>query len=133
MYKHLLATVLGVALLGPITAQAMTAYASNEITLHAGPGATYPAVEQLSQETRLWLMGCQGDWCDVSHGRVRGWVRAGQITLSNGSRVSEEIPVASFDLDNYWEDHYRHESFYDNRDQWRETTRRQVAETASAP
>jgi uncharacterized protein YraI len=131
MGKHLLASVLGVALLSPIAAQAMTAYAGKDITLHAGPGATYPTVEQLSQDTRLWLLGCtrQGEWCDVSHGRIRGWVRLGQIALSDGFRISDAIPVASFNLDDYWSEHYRHEPFYDNRDRWRGTSRRQVAES----
>ncbi len=122
MRTLLLGTVVGVALLNTATAHAMTAYADDAVTLHAGPSPNYPAVEQLSKDTRLWVIGCREtmDWCDVTHGRTRGWVRASALGIPNEPKSTNGISVAKFDLDSYWHDNYRHEAFYAERAQWRD-------------
>ncbi len=128
MRRLLLGTVLGAALLSPIAASAFTAYADETLSVHAGPGANFPALEELDTSTRVWLHGCSQtlEWCDVSHGRMRGWVRGEHLAVPREKLASGEIPVAKFDIRSYWNDNYRDEKFYGDMARWAD--QRQVAE-----
>ena len=128
MRTMLLGAVLGAALLSPMAAYALTAYAGETLTVHAGPGANFPSLVQLGTDTRLWVHGCrQGlDWCDVSHGRMRGWVRGDRLAIRSDKGAIAEIPVASFEIRAYWEENYRREPFYGDIGRWE--AGRQVAE-----
>ena len=118
MRTMLLGAVLGAALLSPIAANALTAYVDETLTIHAGPGTNFPTLDALSPQTRLWIHGCRAehDWCDVSRGRLRGWVPADQLALPG--RDVAEVPVAGFDIRAYWGENYRREAFYAELLRW---------------
>jgi uncharacterized protein YraI len=130
MKAKYLASVLAAAFMLPAAAHAQTAYTADSLTMRAGPGRDYPRIERLSRNSRVFIHGCvdRFDWCDVSRGRLRGWVDGDALmipyegrrlrVLEYGPRL--DVPVISFRFDNYWNDNYRRHSFYRDRDRWRE-------------
>ena len=118
MRTMLLGAVLGAALLSPMAASALTAFADETLTVQAGPGVNFSSLEQLSPQTRIWIHGCrqEHDWCDVSRGRLRGWVRAERLAVPGGGAI--DVPVAGFDIRAYWDANYRREPFYAELPRW---------------
>ena len=123
------ATVLGAALFAPVAANAAVAYLTDSTSLRAGPGRDFPRIERLPSNVRVELYGCidRFDWCDVRVGRMRGWVDGDDLTvpwrgrrvgiIEYGPRLS--LPLISFRIDNYWDEHYRRHTFYRDRDRYR--------------
>ena len=97
--------------------------------LRAGPDISYPRVALAQARSRVTIHGCLRDWswCDISNrASNRGWVVARQIaSLYRGRQqpVNSIAPriaigVLSFNFNRYWDDNYRAQPFYGQRDRW---------------
>lgn len=115
----------GAALAPPALAEY---FVTAHVNLRAGPSQYYPSIRVISPGTVLELYGCQTgyDWCDVSSGPYRGWVRAAylnsthdgqQVAVANNAALLA-IPIITFALYSYWDNHYRSYSWYKRRDYW---------------
>ena len=112
------------------SAQAATAYATNNLHLRAGPDGRYPSVGVVRDGERVELLGCvDGEqWCEVeTRDGEYGWVAAYYLRLTklNGRRVTiiEEkadggVRVIIYNPHYYWDRHYRNKYFYKDRDKW---------------
>ena len=119
-------TLLGLAAL-PAVASAETAHVASSVNLRTGPDADYPRITTLRAGQRVEVYGCINDWswCDVASGRDRGWVSATYLQYDHGGRrvainrsgASLGLPVLSFVLATYWDEHYRNKSWYSQRNQ----------------
>ena len=49
--------------------------------LRSGPGETYAAIDELSHDVRVRVMGCDGRWCRVADGTVEGYVDRDALAL----------------------------------------------------
>ena len=129
--KAILAATLALATIGlvPSTASAATraGYVNASVNLRTGPAADYPRIVTLRGGQRVQIFGCINDWswCDVSAAGYRGWVSAGYLDYDNNGRrvgISRQgagigLPVLSFILGNYWDEHYRGKPWYGQRSQ----------------
>ena len=117
-------------LAAPGAALAAEGYATANVNLRSGPSTAYPPVVVVPVGSSLDVYGCLAEtpWCDVSYGRIRGWMSGKYIqTVYRERRVRVDpeyyrplgIPIIRFDLDNYWERNYRGRDFYRDRDRWR--------------
>ena len=109
-------------------ADAQQAYVSTRTTLRAGPDFGYPQVAWLGGGTTVYVNGCVAGyrWCDITSGPVRGWANARHLQYfynnhrvmiyGNGGRFG--LPIVGFALGSYWDNHYRGQSWYNNRDRW---------------
>ncbi|HUX81768.1 MAG TPA: SH3 domain-containing protein [Halothiobacillus sp.] len=109
-------------------AQAQEAFTAKYVNLRAGPARAYPLVAVLPPRLHIRVYGCLSNysWCDVQAGPNRGWLYAGNINypyrntyepiLGYGSVLG--IGVIGFFVGDYWNAHYRHRSWYPDRDQW---------------
>lgn len=100
-----------------------------QIWVRAGPDVTFPRVDLARARSRVTVHGCLRDWswCDVS-GRStrRGWVASQHIaSLYRGrqqplNRIAPRIGVGvlNFNISRYWDDNYRTQTFYGQRDRW---------------
>lgn len=129
--RHLLVLLafglLGAGLSAP--ALAGNAYVGVNLVLRAGPDIGYPDVMVVPAGSYVAVQGCLDDytWCDVAYGGQRGWLAATYLQYDYGNnwvyvpaygpRIG--IPVVSFVLGVYWDSHYRHRSWYRDRDRWR--------------
>ncbi len=121
--------ILGLAAL-PAVASAETAYVNSSVNLRTGPASDYPRITTLGAGQRVEIYGCIDDWswCDVSTSRDRGWVSAGYLNYDySGRRVAISssgaklgLPLLSFVLGTYWDEHYRSKSWYSQRSQWQQ-------------
>lgn len=127
MLKSLAATavVLGSSVLTMAPANALPGYATPRLEIKAGPGDGYPTVGFARYDTRLEINGCLRNWtwCDVTTQRARGWVKGHDIQAeSRGRRIEYgapwNVPRFEFNFNSYWNDHYRGEQFYRERDRW---------------
>jgi uncharacterized protein YraI len=55
-------------------------------------------------------------WCDVTWRGKRGWVNSMNVAYT-GPRT--EVPVVSFSCDKYWDENYKSQFFYSDKDKWR--------------
>ena len=127
--KHVLwAFSLALALLLPTAASAARVYVGVNLTLRAGPDVAYPAVTVIPAGTWVMVDGCTQDWywCDVAIGPNRGWVAADYLQFEYGDRVVYVndygmhlgVPIVTFVLGTYWNNHYRSRPWYHHRDRW---------------
>ena len=88
----------------------------------------FPVVTAISANSSVDIHGCLDGmtWCDVSAAGTRGWVSAsylahdmdGQRMVLPEASVRIEVPTVQYDTATYWDDHYRDQAFYAERDQW---------------
>ncbi|TKT82691.1 SH3 domain-containing protein [Aquamicrobium sp. LC103] len=76
--------VAGAAMLAGIfltqtAAEAEPAYTTGSLNVRAGPGTGYARVGTLPPGTRVDLGRCQGNWCYVRVGGLRGWASASYL------------------------------------------------------
>lgn len=112
----------------PLMAHAVEGYVVADISLQAGPDTEYPSITELAAGTPVSIQGCIDGWtwCDVIAGDDRGWV-AGSfleedfdnqrvIVTDYGPRIG--IPVVTFSLGLYWDQHYHNRAWYGERQRW---------------
>jgi uncharacterized protein YraI len=126
--KLALGFAIALALGAPLAADAADAYVVADISLNSGPDSDYPPIDNLSAGTAVDVNGCiEGfSWCDVSAGEDRGWVPGSFLEqeydnqpvylVDYGPRIG--IPVVSFNIGVYWDQHYHNRPFYSQRTQW---------------
>jgi uncharacterized protein YraI len=126
--KPMLYSLAALVLCAPLAAQAAEGWVVDDISLQAGPDPTYPSITELAAGTPVAIQGCIDGWtwCDVIVGVDRGWVPGtfleedygGQrvVVIDYGPRVG--IPVVSFSLGLYWDQHYHSRPFYSQRQEW---------------
>ncbi len=113
----------------PAFAAVESARTTTLVNLYAGPDKDYPVVATIAKGASLQIEGCLDDysWCDVLvPGNLRGWVYGDYINSSRTSSnqtvrqqgVSINLPVISFTLGSYWDNHYRNRSWYNDRSRW---------------
>ena len=100
----------------------------SNVNLRSGPDADYPRVSTLRAGSRLDVHGCLRDWswCDVSSNGRRGWISASYLDVNrNGRRVALSrggdglgFAVLDFLIGDYWDSHYRGQSWYGQRPQY---------------
>ena len=115
----------GAALVWSAAAAAHEAWVTRRVNVRAGPDATYPVVAVLGSGVGVDVVGCVSDysWCDVVFNGDRGWVPGRRLQYAYQSRrvplydygAAIGLPVVSFSLLNYWDDHYRARSWYGDR------------------
>ncbi|MHB1058933.1 MAG: SH3 domain-containing protein [Rhodanobacter sp.] len=117
-----------VSLAFPALAHAADGYVTGNVNLRAGPDAGYPLIDLIPAGTEVDVQGCtEGwEWCDVIVYGNRGWVAGnyveyeyqdGPVLLpAYGARVG--IPIVTFVIGTYWDNHYRSRPFYRERDRW---------------
>ncbi|MFP5075749.1 SH3 domain-containing protein [Rhizobium sp. YIM 134829] len=121
---------LAAALFLPVVAEAAEGYSTANVNMRSGPSTAYPAVVVIPAGTSVEIHGClsTANWCDVSFYSGRGWVSASYLqTVYRTNRVVLApqyyqplgIPTVTFEIDNYWDRHYRNRTFYRDRDVWR--------------
>ncbi len=123
------ALLAGLAMLGPMAADAAPGVVTQNINLRAGPGIDYPLVAQLPAGTPAEIFGClQGwGWCDVAIQDARGWAAGAGLQLLYDDRPEPlvnygaviGIPLVGFDVDSYWGRHYRGRPWYHDVGRWR--------------
>lgn len=112
----------------PLSAQAGSGYLSVNLNLRAGPSVHYPVVRFAPRGAAVNVYGCVDDygWCDVSWGGNRGWVSGQYLdydyydrrvpVIDYGPRLG--LGLISFSFGNYWDRHYRHQSWYGKRNHY---------------
>jgi len=100
----------------PLAGFAQSAVTLRPVNVRAGPDAAFPMVTSLQSRTEVHVFGCTTGWkwCDISAGRVRGWVHSQYLT----NMFRERTPIISFAVEPYWDLHYRTRSWYVNRSAW---------------
>lgn len=131
LYVPALAAAIPLALAMPLTvhAQSMDGYLNDDTVLRAGPAPEYPAIDGLPYGTYVSVQGCtEGwEWCDVvSDQGDWGWVPGDYIdyvyegepvvVTEYGPRIG--IPIVTFSITSYWDEHYRDRPFYRERSTW---------------
>lgn len=126
--KRMMYSLAALVLCAPLAAQAVEGWVIDDVSLQAGPDPAYPSITELTAGTPVSIQGCISGWtwCDVVVGADRGWVPGtfleedygGQrvIVVDYGPRIG--IPVVSFSLGLYWDQHYHSRPFYAQRQQW---------------
>jgi uncharacterized protein YraI len=109
-------------------ASAAPGWSSGAMNLRAGPGANYPIVAKIPARAKLDVEGCLQDWswCNVFWRGKYGWTSGRHVELSYQNRrvplrdASGDImpPVIVYNVNEYWDDHYRSMPFYGMRDQY---------------
>ncbi|MDE1174683.1 MAG: SH3 domain-containing protein [Parvibaculaceae bacterium] len=129
MKRLMVAGALGLALAClPVLAQAAPAFVTRSANLRAGPDTGYPVVAALQPGVQVELFGCiQGwSWCDVAVSGYRGWIygaylqsayQTQQVPVINyGSQLG--IPLVVFSFGSYWDNYYRGQSWYGDRQRY---------------
>jgi uncharacterized protein YraI len=99
-----------------------------QATLRAGPNINYPRVGIARARARVSVFGCLRDrsWCDIGVRNNRGWVSGRHVGSLYRGRLQSlyaiapamGIGVLSFSFGRYWDDNYRSQPFYAERDRW---------------
>jgi uncharacterized protein YraI len=126
--RYWIAACLALAVWLPLAAAAEEAFTVRDTNVFAGPSSEYPPIGQLPVNAGVEVFGCLSDWswCDVGFGPNRGWIYAGDIVVPyNNQRVAIieygpriQVPVVTFSLIAYWDEHYRSRPWYGERQQW---------------
>jgi uncharacterized protein YraI len=104
------------------------AYATRNVNVRAGPDRSYPLVGWLQEGTEVEIFGCLEDWrwCEVLAGIYRGWVYSGFLAYpyQGGWATIRDVgpdaglPMLSFQLDLYWNNHYTNWPWYPQWTWW---------------
>lgn len=109
---------------GEAAAATVIGYTTTALKLRAGPGTGYPVVATMPARDRVTVYGCLSgwSWCDVGWRGHRGWASGRYIEApyqqrrrpitTYGDRLG--LPFLSFSIGVYWNQHYRHHSFYNH-------------------
>lgn len=102
-------------------ATAATATATTSVNVRSGPGVQYEVVDTLPPGEVVNLIGCDGDWCEISMGRDgSGFAAADYLDYAGGTRtrviVEEDDPtvITGLSVGGYWEDrpYYFRDGYY---------------------
>lgn len=127
--KRTMYSLAALILCAPFAAQAaVEGWVVSDISLQAGPDPAYPSITELAAGTPVQIQGCIDGWtwCDVAVGYDRGWVPGTFLEEDYGGRrvvvidygPQIAIPVVSFSLGLYWDQHYHSRPFYTQRETW---------------
>jgi uncharacterized protein YraI len=112
----------------PAPAHAADGYVTGNVSLRAGPAPDYPLIALIPAGTEVDVQGCtEGwEWCDVIAYDNRGWVAGNFVEYeyqdqpvllpAYGAQIG--IPIVTFVIGSYWDNHYRGRPFYRDRDRW---------------
>lgn len=122
------AAIFAMTMVPTVASAATPARVVTDLNVRAGPGTQYPAVTVFPRNSRVDVIGCTRGttWCDVAGRGVRGWVSARYLEFrSRGDRLigpaygaSVGLPIISFQIGTYWDNHYRDRSWYRDRSRW---------------
>jgi uncharacterized protein YraI len=127
MKRFALFTSLALAAFLPVAAQAAVGTVIQVADLYAGPG-NYPNIAAVPTGASVSVIGCTSSyhWCDVTFGAERGWIAGDHLALpyegrpvtiiESGPRLS--VPIVAFEINPYWEAHYRDRAFFSERQRW---------------
>jgi uncharacterized protein YraI len=131
------AALFAATLLPAAASAAAPGYVTTNLNVRAGPGTQFPAVAVFPAGSQLTVIGCTQNfgWCDVSGRGVRGWVSGAYLEILHERRrvrprhgVTYGLPVITFSIGRYWDDHYRGRGWYRDRSRyersWRDDSRR---------
>jgi len=126
--RHLLSLLAAATLLAQPVAAQPVAITATTVSLYAGPASSYPEVLRLSPGAQVFIHGCIPDytWCDVSSGYEHGWVLASSLYYDQrGALVPlptvaslAGIPIAGFEIEQYWGVYYTGRPWYRDRHRW---------------
>lgn len=93
-----------------------TSMTLREVNMRAGPDAVFPVVTWLNSQDVVQIQGCVAGhtWCDVVAGRQRGWINAKYLR----NVFAQRIPVVTFSVEQYWDEHFRNRRWYGNKADW---------------
>ncbi len=63
----------GIGVAGASSVTGTAAWTNVAVTLHTGPGANYPTLEQVDGGLRIRVLRCTVLWCEINARGVRGW------------------------------------------------------------
>jgi len=93
----LAATTIAALVSSTAMAGALTAAASTDLNLRAGPGPDFRIVEVIDAEASVTVAGCleSGEWCSVDTGTAQGWAYAPYLTFAaeDGLKPLTEAPT----------------------------------------
>lgn len=69
-----------------------TARTTGRAQLRAGPGTQYQALATLQPGTRVGVIRCQPQWCNVTAGNRRGWVATRLLDRGDGAGPQPPLP-----------------------------------------
>lgn len=117
--------LIAAALLLPSAALAAPGLVTDTVSLRAGPGDGFPAVDRIPAGSHVDIHGClKGDaWCDVSWSDDRGWVSSDELQWLYRNHyvyLSDyydeiDVPVVSFVVGSYWSSYYASRPFFRQR------------------
>jgi uncharacterized protein YraI len=127
-----LVALLAASLVTPPPANAAAArpngYPVTNVNLRAGPGTYYPVIVVVPARSWISIRGCLADyaWCEVISAGNRGWMRSIYLQgwYQNHYYSLRDYaprlgyPVVAFDVEPYWDQHYRDRPFYGQRARW---------------
>lgn len=127
-FAAITAVVFAMALGMSGAAQAAPGWTSNALNLRAGPGVNYPLVARIPEKASVEVEGCleNWSWCNVFWRGKYGWTSGRHIELKKikhhggPHHASSETmpPVVVYNVNEYWDRHYRDAPFYAMRAQY---------------
>lgn len=119
------AIIIGASVMTMAPAIAVPGYATPRLEIKAGPNDRYPTVGYATYNAPLEINRCLRNWrwCEVTTRRARGWVRGQDIQANyRGQRLEYgtpwNVPQSDFNFDTYWDQNYRDQDFYRQRNQY---------------
>ncbi len=117
--SKLVSTIIALCLIlvsGAVTAQATVTKPSRDVNVRAGPDTVFPVVTWITRHDTIQVQGCiEGfTWCDVVAGRRRGWVHRSYLR----NVIPGRVPVVTFSVEAYWDEHYRTQRWYADKAAW---------------
>lgn len=108
------------------SAHALNAFATTDLNMRAGPGPQYPVVTTIDNNGGVDIHGCVESWCDLTWQGARGWAYSPYLAVDEGGTrviVAEagqavSVPQADFQVETYWDQYYRDQPFFEERDRY---------------